>query len=51
MVVKEAIMTDINNLLQEFWRTSSDGVVDVSFHAMRRLLEILQVCCDIVFIW
>ena len=45
--VKEAIMTDINDLVQEFWRTSSDGVVGPSFFAMRRLLKILQGCFDI----
>ena len=43
-VVKEAIMTDINDLVQEFWRTSRDGAVRVSFFAMRRLFEILQRC-------
>ena len=55
-VVKETIMTDINDLVQEFW-TSSDGAVGASFIAMRRLLEILQgcldswkVCFDIIFI-
>jgi hypothetical protein len=45
-IVKEAIMKDINNLVQEFWRTSSDGDVGASFFEMRRLLEILQVCSD-----
>ena len=45
-VVKEAIMTDINNVLQEFWRTSSDA--EPSFFAMRRLLDILQSCFDIL---
>ena len=44
-VVKEAIMTDINDLVQEFWRTSIDGA-GASFFAMRRLLEILQECFD-----
>ena len=43
-VVGEAIMTDINNLLQEFWRTSSDA--EPSFFAMRCLLDILQRCLD-----
>ena len=43
-VVKEAIMADINDLVQEFCRTSSD--VAASFLAMRRLLEILQNCFD-----
>ena len=45
-VVKETIMTDINDLLQEFWRTSSHRVVGASFFAMRRLFEILQGCFD-----
>jgi hypothetical protein len=40
--VKEAIMTDINDLVQEFCGTSSD--VGASFFAMRRLLEILRRC-------
>ena len=39
--VKEAIMTDINDL-QEFWRTSSGGAVGASFSEMRRLHEILE---------
>ena len=39
-VVKEVIMTDINDLVQEFCRTSSD--VGASLFAIRRLLEILQ---------
>jgi hypothetical protein len=43
-VVKEAIMTDINDLVQELWRTSCD--VGTSFFAMSRLLEILQSCFD-----
>ena len=51
-LVKEAIMTDINDLVQGFCRTSSD--VGASFFAMRRLLEILQmifeVCFDIISI-
>ena len=45
-VVKEAIMTDINDLVQEFWGTSNDGAVGTSFFAMLRLLEILQNCFD-----
>ena len=45
-VVKEAIMTDINDLVQEFWRISSDGAVGASFFAMRRLFKILQECFD-----
>jgi hypothetical protein len=47
-VVKEAIMTDINDLVQEFLRTSSDGAVEASLFAMRRLLGILQGCFDIL---
>ena len=47
-VVKEAIMTDINDLVQEFWRSSSDGAVEASFFAMHRLLEILKGCYDIL---
>ena len=45
-VVKEAIMTDINDFVQELM-TSSDGV-GASFFAMRCLLEILQGCLDIL---
>ena len=44
-VVKEAIMTDINDLVQEFSRTSSD--VGASFFAMHCLQRILEVCFDI----
>ena len=44
--VKEAIMRDINGLVQEFWETSNDGAVGTSFFAMLRLLEILQECFD-----
>ena len=44
-VVKEAIMTDINNLVQEFRRTSRD--IGESLFAMRRLFEILQKCFGI----
>ena len=39
-------MTDINDLVQEFWRTSSDKDVGASFFAMRRLYEILHRCSD-----
>ena len=53
-VVKEEIMTDINDLVQEFW-TSSNGAVGASLIAMRRLFEILlgyfnflKVCFDII---
>ena len=51
-VVKEVIMTDINDLVQEFCRILSD--VEASFFGMRCLLEILQqlskVCFDIISI-
>ena len=49
--VKEVIMTDISDIVQEFWRTSNDGAVGVSqsFFAMRRLLEILQECLRVCF--
>ena len=42
--VKEAIMTDIDDLVQEFWNTSSDGAIGASFFEIRRLFEILQTC-------
>ena len=45
-VVKEAIMTDINDLVEEFWKTLSDGAVGAPFFEMRRLFEILQKCFD-----
>ena len=41
-VVKEAIMTDINVLVQELWRTSSDGTIGPSSFAIRGPFEILQ---------
>ena len=46
-VVKEAIMRDIDNLVQEFWRASSDGDVEPSFFAMRRLHIILEGCLKV----
>ena len=41
-------MTDINDLVQELWKSSSDGVVGIpqAFFEMRRLFEILQNCFD-----
>ena len=52
-VVQEAIITDIDDLVEEFRRTSSD--VGASFFAMRHLLEVLQdilkVCFDIISIF
>ena len=57
-VVKEAVMTDIDDLVQEFWRTSSNGVVEECFFAIHRLFDILQqcfnilkVCFDIIFVF
>ena len=44
-VVKEAIITDVNDLVQEFLRTSSDhgaASVEESLFEMRRLHEILE---------
>ena len=35
-------MTDINDLLQEFWRNSSDGAVGVPYFEMRHLHKILE---------
>ena len=35
-------MVYINDLVQEFWRTSSDEAIGAPFFAMRRLFEILQ---------
>ena len=46
-VVKEAIITDIDDLVDEFWRTSSD--VGASFFAMRCLLDILQDISDVCY--
>ena len=45
-VVKEAIMTDINNLVKEFRRTSCD--IGASLFAMRHLFDILQECFGIL---
>ena len=47
-VVEEVIMTDINDLVEEFWKTSNGGAVGMSLFAMRRLFEILEVCFDII---
>jgi hypothetical protein len=47
-VMKEVIMIDIKNLVQEFWRTSSDGAIGASFFGMRRLLKILRGCFSIL---
>ena len=35
-------MTDINDLVQEFWSTSNVGAIGASFFEMRRLHEILE---------
>jgi hypothetical protein len=44
--VKDAITADINDLVIEFWRTSSDRADGAPFFVMRRLFEILQECFD-----
>ena len=46
-VVKEAIMTDIHDLVQEFWWTSTDE--GESIFAMCRLHEILRWCFEVCF--
>ena len=46
-VVKESIMTDINDLVQEFWRTSTDVVDGKSIFAMGLLHVILRECLDV----
>ena len=47
-VVKEGIMADINDLVQEFRMSSRYGAVGESFVAMCCLLKIFQVCFDII---
>ena len=54
-VVKEALMTDINDLVQEFWRTRDRAFGD-SFFAMSRLSEILSIpdtlkVCFVIYIF
>ena len=49
-VMKEAIMADISNLVQEFWKTSSDGADGAPSFEMRRLLEIVQNISDVCFV-
>ena len=44
--MKEAIITDLNNLVQGFRKTSCD--IGASLFAMRRLFEILQECFGIL---
>jgi hypothetical protein len=48
-VVKEAIMADINDLVQEFRGTSSDGAVGAPPVAMRLLFKILWEVCFNIF--
>ena len=45
---REEYMAGIKNIVQEFWRTSSEGV---SFFAMYRLFNILQLYFDIVSVY
>ena len=47
-VVREEIMADINDLVQEARMSSRDGAVGESFVATCRLFEIFQVCFDFV---
>ena len=49
-VVKNAIMTDINDLVQgsKLKRTLREGTVGGSVFEMRRLLKILQKCFDTI---
>ena len=44
--VMEVIMADINDLVKEFWKSSSDGAVGTSLIAMRRLFEIMHGCLN-----
>ena len=48
-VVREEIMADINDLVQEFQMSSRDGAVGESFLAMWHLLKILQVCLQVCY--
>ena len=47
-VVKEAIMTDISDLVQEFKFWRSDGTVTVGafFFPMRHLFKVLEICVN-----
>ena len=45
-VVKEVIITDINDLVQEFWRIATNGTDGESIFAMRRLFKILEKSLD-----
>ena len=40
-------MTDINDLVQEFWSSSNVGAVGASFFEMRHLHEILEGCLKV----
>ena len=44
-------MTDINDLVQEFWSTPSDGYVGQSLFGMRRLYEILEDYLKVSLYW
>ena len=43
----EAIMTDFNDFVQEFLRTSNEGADGASLFEMRRLHEILEECLEV----
>ena len=53
--VKKIVVKDMNDLVQELWRTSRDRNVEVPFVAMRRLhkicLAIFEVCFNIIFVF
>ena len=49
-VVKEAIIKDINDLVQEFRRTSTDELNKESIYGMCRLHKILQRCLKVCFV-
>ena len=46
-VVKEEIMKDINDLVQEFRTTSNEGAYGASLSEMRHLYRILEQCSEV----
>ena len=49
-VLKKAIKANINDLVQELWRTSSDRILGASFLPLRRLFGILQDILEVCFV-
>jgi hypothetical protein len=43
-------MTDVNDLLREFWNIPHNRAIEVSFTATHLLLDILQVRLDVLFV-